>query len=382
MMTCLVTLLAVMMIAVAPVTASAAVDPPRLTLWQVFITNSATADNTFSYMLRPLNPDNPMPAGGTAEGYTLTATGDTYAHINLPGYSRQGVYRYELFQVIGTAKPDYTYDRRVYTIEVHVNETSDISAIIVFNRDGTKTENIEFVNVFNHTPAPVPPPGAEPPVSPPQKTDPDPSPVNPSPVQPPVEPPIVQPPVEPLIDLDDDGVARYWFDPSDPLQMVDPPVKKTVSGDPDHDSTFTFKLEAADPLQPMPSGSENGVKTITITGSGEGEFGTWIYEREGAYYYTISEVNTGEAGYVFDTTVYTITDMVRGENQQLVVSRTVTNAMNKPVSTFIFINKYGSDGPKTGDDTDTLLFIALISLGGVMSICAAAYLISGGKRRQ
>jgi pilin isopeptide linkage protein len=382
---CVLALLAMILIAITPAAASAPANPRGLTVWQVFTTTSDLADGTFSYRLRPLDPESPMPSGSTADGYTLTITGDAGVKINLPDYSRQGVYRYELSQVIITEKPGYTYDRRVYTIDVHIDDALEISAIIIFNRDGTKVQDIEYINSYRHSPNPWIPPSTEPPTpAKPVTPPPTPSDTPPSPVVTPTDipPSPVTPSGDPLTDLDDDGVPRKWFDPSDPLLMVDPPLKKTVSGSPDHDSTFTFKLEASDSSQPMPSGSLNGVKTITITGSGEGEFGTWSYEREGAYYYTVTEVNTGEAGYAYDPAVYTITDMVKGEDGTLVVSRTVTNATNKTVSSFTFINRYGSDGPKTGDDMVTIFYIVLLSLGGAAVLGAAMTLIIGGKRKQ
>jgi pilin isopeptide linkage protein len=184
--------------------------------------------------------------------------------------------------------------------------------------------------------------------------------------------------------------------------MVDPPVVKTVSGDPAKASTFTFRLTADKPTNPMPAGSKDGVKDLQITGSGKGEFGTWSYTAEGTYYYTVSEVNTGEKGYTYDTTVYTITDAVKAVDGQLVVTRVVTNGANKQVTSLSFINTYtsgdggnsdnggnsngggkpGSDGPKMGDDTNFTLYIILFGLGGLLVIRTMVYLIVCRKRKK
>ncbi len=135
---------------------------------------------------------------------------------------------------------------------------------------------------------------------------------------------------------------------SNPEIMVDPPVKKTVSGNPSKTSSFTFSLTARDGANPMPEGSANGVKYITIYGSGEKDFGTWSYIREGTYYYTISEVVLSDTGYTYDDSVYTITDVVKDADGQLVVTRTVTNGSNKQVESCTFINKYNGGGGSSG----------------------------------
>lgn len=101
------------------------------------------------------------------------------------------------------------------------------------------------------------------------------------------------------------------------LTVYDPPVKKTISGTPSEDGTFTFKLEAENKSNPMPDGSNDGVKLMTIMGAGEEDFGTWSYTEFGSYHYTVSEANNDESGYTYDTTVYTITDIVTDVGGQL-----------------------------------------------------------------
>jgi hypothetical protein len=61
--------------------------------------------------------------------------------------------------------------------------------------------------------------------------------------------------------------------PTDPKLMADPPIMKTVSGNPKKGNVFTFVLTALNPANPMPAGSANGVKMVHITGTGIGEFG-------------------------------------------------------------------------------------------------------------
>jgi pilin isopeptide linkage protein len=313
----------------APMTAYAADNPLKISVNQVFTASQDTVDNKFSYKLRPLMSGYPMPHGSSEDGYDFTIEGTNSVQIGPINYTKQGLYKYEIFQQIRAEKPGYSYDKRVYTVEVHV-DSSLAADVIVNNQDNTKANKIEFMN--NH------------------------------------------------------GVL-----PSDPNLMVDPPVKKTVFGNPEKNSAFIFRLAAQSPLNPMPPGSVNGIKTITITGSGEGEFGTWSYDKEGVYYYVISEVNSGETGYTYDTAVYTITDSVRIENGRLAVSRIVTNDTNKQVASLVFNNKYNSggvpgqgepkpdgpkiDGPKTGDDSNMSLYSVLLLIGGTLVMGALVYLI-------
>ena len=319
---CTVMVFLTMLIILAPVTAYAAANPVKIPVNQTF---NRSDDISFTYILKSLATGNPMPVGSTAEGYLFTIAGTDSVDLGPLSYSEPGLYRYELFQVIGTEQPGYTYDKQVYTIEVYVDENLAVG-VIARNEDGDKVGKIEFENRFDAL-------------------------------------------------------------PSDPALMVDPPVRKTVSGNPSYDSTFTFVLAAQDPSFPMPEGSINGKKTLYIVGSGEGEFGTWSYYAAGTYRYTVYEADTGISGYTYDTAVYTITDTVTEENGQLVLSRIVTNNRNESVTTMDFTNRYsgpqsGGKGPKTGDDMNITLYVTLSILGGLLAIGPALYLISNRKRKE
>jgi len=136
--------------ATAPLAAHAAEHPLKLMVEQAFTADASPAEATFAYRLKPLEPGNPMPAGSTADGYTFTITGNNSAEIGPLAYGYQGVYSYELFQVVGTEKPGYIYDKRIYTIVVYVDAT--LTAIVVINQDGTKADSIRFENGFKALP--------------------------------------------------------------------------------------------------------------------------------------------------------------------------------------------------------------------------------------
>lgn len=258
---------------------------------QVFIKNSSATDvnHEFSYVLISLDSGNPMPQGSLSSVCSFTAAGTGLKAIGPIIFSNTGTYRYEIKGNQSVPVRGYTYDTQIYTVTIYVKQTgTDLSAeIVVKKSDGSKAGSIRFENVYT-----------------------------------------------PLA--------------SDPEIMVDPPVKKTVSGNPPAASGFTFSLTAQDKANPMPEGSADGVKYMTIYGSGEEDFGTWIYTREGTYYYTISEVILSDTRYTYDRSVYTITDVVKDIDGQLVVTRTVTNDANKQVESFIFINKYTGGGGSSG----------------------------------
>ena len=319
----------------APLAAHAAVNPPGFTVAQEFTTSVESADSTFTYILKPLKPGNPMPPGSTEEGYTFTLTGNGSKYIGPLNYALSNIYRYELYQVISAEEPNYTYDKRVFTIEMYAGAENGGAEFVILNEDGEKTSTIVFKNDFNC-----------------------------------------------------------------PSLMVDPPVKKIVNGNPDKASTFEFRLTAQNASQPMPEGSVNGVKTIYVVGSGEGEFGNWYYTDAGVYRYTVQEVNTKESGYTYDTTVYTITDTVTYKNGALELVRVVTNERNEQVTLMTYTNEYdsgpgggheggkGNEGgkggflPRTWDEMNIPLFVTLLTLCAATATILTLYLIKKRKKNE
>ncbi|WP_312429031.1 Spy0128 family protein [Lacrimispora sp.] len=276
-----------------PLNVHAEANPVAVTLYveQVFIKNSSASDvnHVFSYDLISLDTGNPMPQGSLNSIYSFTAAGTGVKDIDPITFSNTGIYRYEIKGNQSVPARGYSYDSQVYSVTVYVKQTgANLSAEIVVNKsDGSKAGSIRFENTYT-----------------------------------------------PLA--------------SNPEIMVDPPVKKTVSGNPSTASSFTFSLTAQDKDNPMPEGSADGIKHITIYGSGEVDFGTWIYTREGTYFYTISEVILSDTRYTYDRSVYTITDVVKDIDGQLVVTRIVTNDAYKQVESCIFINKYIGGGESSG----------------------------------
>jgi len=327
-----VLLLACLMGLSVPMAYAAELGQVTLTVKQIFA-GTGMPGETCSYRLTPKQASNPMPAGSGPDGYVFTAVGTSDTAVGPIAFAQAGQYAYEISHITPPAS-GYTYDQEVYRLEIYVKSSLAVT-VIAYKKDGSKAANISYEH------------------------------------------------------------AGPGLLPSDPAAMADPPVMKTVSGSPAKASIFTFRLAAGNLSNPMPAGSKDGVKTIQITGSGRGEFGTWSYTAEGTYYYTVSEVNTGESDYTYDTAVYTITDTAKAIDGQLVVARVVTNGANKKVTSLSFINAYApgggapaepsgkpKPGPKTGDESQIVLYIALFCGAGITLLGSIAYLLASRRRRK
>ena len=131
--------------------------------------------------------------------------------------------------------------------------------------------------------------------------------------------------------------------------IVDPPVKKQITGDtPTVAATFRFVMEAVSNTagyavkdMPMPEGSVNGKKTKDIKGAQEFEFGEFMIMKPGTYIYHLYEEDTKAAGYGYDDTVYTVIMEVTENNGKLSAVRTVKKGDEVVTEfTFPFNNSY------------------------------------------
>ena len=158
---------------------------------------------------------------------------------------------------------------------------------------------------------------------------------------------------------------------------IDPPVQKIVEGDPAKPTTFTFQMKAITKGAPMPEGSEGGVKTTQITGTGSDEFGVVTYNEAGEWVYEITEIDDGAENYTYDTTVYTLTvnveEVADGSQVKLIKTETLSGGDS---GTATFTNIYKKDNvphkkkvphkkiiPQTGDDTPTGAMAAMTVFG-------------------
>jgi len=296
--------------------------------------SSAKVNDEFSYELVSLNEENPMPAESVGNVYKFKVSGTTAYKLGTIEFLEAGVYLYELKNIPPTNKPaQYTYDGEVYTIRITVKQESDslLATISINNSEDKKKDTIPFAHKY-----------------------------------------------QPL--------------PSDAKVMVDPPVKKTVIGTPSTKGVFTFTLTAKPEFNPMPAGSKDGVKTMSIVGSGKVEFGTWAYTEEGTYEYVIAEENTGEASYRYDRMSYKIIDVVKDVDGTLKVYRTIENNNKKQVKSLTFVNEYkeppsrttiGSpQTPKTGDDTSVFMHTLILIVATILALISTAILCTRKSRHR
>lgn len=123
-------------------------------------------------------------------------------------------------------------------------------------------------------------------------------------------------------------------------------VSKKVDGDkPEAASNFEFVMKPADPANPMPEGSENGIYTFNIEGAGSKVLPPIRFEKAGTYAYTISENKIDAQYYTFDVTVYEVVYTVTETNGELSSAVTITNTLTKEASALVFTNVYKEPEP-------------------------------------
>lgn len=141
--------------------------------------------------------------------------------------------------------------------------------------------------------------------------------------------------------------------------VSDPPIKKVIEGDtPSENATFQFTLKALRQLTadgkeipgaelPMPEGADGQVKTVTVQGAGEYEFGNIEFSMPGTYIYQMSEVDTKVERYTYDTSVYIVTYKVTQNDDHLDVVRTITKN-GAEAETTQFTNMYKKPSGSSG----------------------------------
>ena len=294
--------------------------------------STATVSSVFDYELTRPNATNPLPAGAVGNTYSFSITGTSDLTLPMIDFTSfpEGIYRYTLECDSSAAATGYTYDPEVYDIEIHIylSGGNRFSETIVYKNSGDKVNDIKFSQLYK---------------------------------------PIA----------------------TSPLLMVDPPVRKTVTGIASSTGAFTFVLKADNISNPMPAGSSGGIKQMVIYGSGTEDFGTWAYTSDGVYVYTIYEVNSGGT-YVYDNVVYTITDTVTDVSGTLVLSRVVTRGTTTMVTDMDFVNQYVPPSfggstilPKTGDSVNNLPYqFALSGFITIAMLCVVFIIVSRRKERR
>ena len=125
--------------------------------------------------------------------------------------------------------------------------------------------------------------------------------------------------------------------------------KHEVQGDL-HNGSFTFVLTAADKSFPMPDGSSNGVKKVTVGPNASFSFGQMKFDKEGVYDYTVSREISKSKNLTYDNAVYNI--RVSAFSDGTVASVMTKNGSAGKVSEIKYSDKYIND-TSNDDDKDT-----------------------------
>ena len=138
---------------------------------------------------------------------------------------------------------------------------------------------------------------------------------------------------------------------------VTPSVEKKISGkQPAKDSAFHFIITGTDNA-PMPEGSKNGKKSVSITGEGKADFGKITFSQAGTYTYKVTEKIGSESSYDYDATEYALTYKVKDVDGKLKAEKSIT-AGGKSADRMVFTNKYAPaslDGDTALTGTKTLI---------------------------
>ncbi len=176
-----------------------------------------------------------------------------------------------------------------------------------------------------------------------------------------------------------------------PITMIDPPVKKKLTGDTPTEAvrfSFTFKAISTTAEQykgalPMPK-EANGKQsmTIEIVGAGEKEIGEIWYDRAGTYIYEIQEVPGSSTAYSYDKSVYRLeVEIVEGEKSLEDIQTVYRDGVKISAQSFEFTNKYTKPvSPKTGDENNIVLWAVLMAAALAAVGVTAFVLIKKGRK--
>ena len=131
-----------------PVAANTESGQLMLTINQVLVSDESTSpsNETFTYQLIPQTDAAPLPSGSDSESFIFTIAGTGEVQIGSIQFNTPGIYIYELSSITDES-PNFTIDRQVYTIEVHVTEDLTI-LVVIHTQEGAKAPEITFEHIY------------------------------------------------------------------------------------------------------------------------------------------------------------------------------------------------------------------------------------------
>lgn len=144
----------ILVMQVLPVQAAEQIAETAIGVEQIFKTEysvPANLNRSFSYQLKALDEENPMPEGSRDGVYRFQLKDSRKTQIGPIQYEHGGLYEYELRQEVGEKEKGYTYDETIYRVKVYVRNTRDgrlACQLVMENEKGEKTDGAVFRNSY------------------------------------------------------------------------------------------------------------------------------------------------------------------------------------------------------------------------------------------
>lgn len=148
---------------------------------------------------------------------------------------------------------------------------------------------------------------------------------------------------------------------------------------------FSFNLTSQDKNAPMPAGQVGGTYSFAINGASKVSLPPISYNKAGKYTYTVAEQNTAQAGYTYDTSVYTVVVNVqkKGDKIELAgvdISMKSSGKEYKNLTEIVFTNAYTPSGgsgelPKMSDSAPIEMYWTLLAISALGFVGCCVFLI-------
>lgn len=157
------------------------------------------------------------------------------------------------------------------------------------------------------------------------------------------------------------------------LPGVSIPVTISLTGNQPYPAeNYTIVLAADNQAYPMPAGSHQGAYTLGITGKGTANLPVITFDRVGVYTYKIYQVAGTNKNCTYDATVYGLEITVTNKPDYSGLEYTVilsASSQDAKLDGVAFVNRYPepvSETPRTGDDSNPMLYVGLVAVGMVL----------------
>lgn len=244
------------------------------------------SDKTFTFTLERNRDaeEKDTPADGAVTGSTeTTVSGAGSGSFETITFEKAGTYHFTIRETMGT-DPGYTYDQSVWDLEIVVEDRNSVLQVTshTYTKVDSEAETSEEKATFTN---------------------------------------------------------EYEVTPTG----YAPEVTKTVTGDvpEDQDATFRFHIEAR---EDNPEGAVLPEETeVSITGSGEAEFGEIEFRQAGTYRFDITEINDLQTGYQYDGSVWLLTVTVKDTDSVLRVESAIYSKDEITSDVAAFENRYNPE---------------------------------------